>query len=88
MKRLTRRSILKNTVQIGFVTFISKSLGVIREIFMARYFGVSALADAFFTAFRVPNSLRKIFAEGALSSAAVPTLVSTVRKKGKMKQAD
>jgi len=83
VKRLTRRSILKKTATLGLMTFVSKSLGFIREILMARYLGVTAIADAFFTAFRLPNSLRKIFAEGALSSALVPTVVSMVKKEGK-----
>ena len=71
-----------HTMQLGFSTVISKGLGFIREILMARYLGVGPLADAFFTAFRIPNSLRKIFAEGALSAAFVPTLTQVVAKEG------
>ncbi len=79
----TRKSIIQKTVQVGGSTLISRFLGIIREILMIRYMGASALSDAFITAWKVPNSLRKIFAEGALSAAFVPTIVQTVRKEGR-----
>lgn len=81
-KKLHRRSIIKHTIQLGISTVISKGLGFVRELLLARYLGVGPLADAFFTAFRIPNSLRKIFAEGALSAAFVPTLTHVVTKEG------
>lgn len=81
-KKLHRRSIIKHTIQLGVSTVISKALGFVRELLLARYLGVGPLADAFFTAFRIPNSLRKIFAEGALSAAFVPTLTQVVAHKG------
>ena len=80
--KLTRRSIIKHTMQLGLSTVISKGLGFVRELLLARYLGVGPLADAFFTAFRIPNSLRKIFAEGALSAAFVPTLTQTIAHNG------
>ncbi len=79
---LLKQSILKKTIQVGSSTLISRLFGIVREFLMIRYLGASALSDAFFTAFKIPNSLRKIFAEGALSAAFVPTLVQTVKKKG------
>lgn len=79
---LNRRSIMMHTIQLGISTVISKALGFVRELLMARYLGVGPLADAFFTAFRIPNSLRKIFAEGALSAAFVPTLTNVVAQEG------
>jgi putative peptidoglycan lipid II flippase len=79
---LNRRSIIKHTMQLGISTMLSKALGFIRELLMARYLGVGPLADAFFTAFRIPNSLRKIFAEGALSAAFVPTLTQVITHDG------
>jgi putative peptidoglycan lipid II flippase len=82
-KKLNGRSILKYTMQLGFATVISKGLGFVRELLMARYLGVGPLADAFFTAFRIPNSLRKIFAEGALSAAFVPTLTQVIAQEGR-----
>lgn len=82
MGKLTKRSLRTTTLKLGFTTLVSKALGLLREIFMARYLGVGAVADAFFTAFRIPNSLRKIFAEGALSAAFIPTLVQVSKKRG------
>jgi putative peptidoglycan lipid II flippase len=64
---------------------ISRILGVIREMVMARYFGAGFFTDAFYTAYRVPNLLRDLFAEGALSSAFVPTFIKSMRQGGKEK---
>ncbi len=79
----TRKSIMQKTMQVGGSTLISRCLGIIREILQVRYMGASALSDAFITAWKVPNSLRKIFAEGALSAAFVPSIVQTIRKEGR-----
>ncbi|MGN6893733.1 lipid II flippase MurJ, partial [Neisseria sp. P0015.S009] len=49
-------------------------LGFIRDMIIARVFGASAATDAFFVAFKLPNMLRRIFAEGAFSQAFVPIL--------------
>lgn len=66
----------KKMIQVSGSTFISRILGMLREVVMARYFGEpGAISDAFFTAFKIPNSLRKMFAEGALSASFVPTFV-------------
>lgn len=62
-------------------------MGIIREVLMVRYLGAGAVADAFITAWKIPNSLRKIFAEGALSAAFIPTLVTLV-KEGKRDDAN
>lgn len=72
---LHRKTIIKKTMQIGFLTQISRLLGMARELLMIRYLGIGILSDAFITAFKVPNSLRKIFAEGALSTVLVPAIV-------------
>lgn len=79
---LSKSSILKKTIEVGSSTLLSRILGIVREGLMARYLGAGAVADVFLTAFRLPNSLRKIFAEGALSAAFVPTLVQVVRQEG------
>ena len=79
----TRRSIIQKTLQVGKFTLLSRMLGLAREILLVRFLGASALSDAFITAFKVPNFFRKIFAEGALSAAFVPTLVQRVRKEGR-----
>ncbi len=88
MQVLSKKSILKKTAQIGGSTLLSRALGLIREVFWGRYLIIgSATADAFATAFKIPNSLRKIFAEGALSASFIPTITSII-KKGDKKEAD
>lgn len=69
-------------MEVGGYTFLSRIFGIIREMLMVRYLGASAVSDAFLTAFKIPNSLRKIFAEGALSAAFVPTIVHAVHERG------
>lgn len=76
---LDNKSIIKKTVEVGGTTLLSRAFGLLREILRARYLGTNAMADAFFVAFMIPNSLRKIFAEGALTAAFVPTIVSIVK---------
>lgn len=56
------------------MTFISRILGLLRDILIARIFGAGMATDAFFVAFRIPNLLRRLFAEGAFSQAFVPIL--------------
>lgn len=60
---------------VSFATLISRILGLVREMVLAKYFSVFA-TDAFFAAFRIPNLLRDLFAEGALSAAFVPTFTN------------
>lgn len=81
MQVLDKKSILKKTVQIGGSTLLSRALGLIRETLLGRYLVIgSAVADSFATAFKIPNSLRKIFAEGALSASFIPTITSLIKK--------
>ena len=56
------------------MTLISRVLGFVRDMITANYFGSSPASDAFFVAFKIPNLLRRIFAEGAFSQAFVPIL--------------
>lgn len=65
---------LKNTSLVGAWTALSRVLGLIRDITFARAFGASPLMDAFFVAFKIPNLLRRFFAEGAFAQAFVPVL--------------
>lgn len=74
-------SIIKKTLAISGSTFLSRVLGIAREILSVSFLGAGAVSDAFLTAYKIPNSLRKIFAEGALSAAFIPTLVKLVREK-------
>ncbi len=77
---LGKKSIIKKTIQVGFSTLLSRFLGIWREMLTVQFLGDKVLLDAFTTAFKVPNSLRKIFAEGALSAAFIPTLVRMKKK--------
>jgi putative peptidoglycan lipid II flippase len=65
-------SVAKAAGLIGAATFSSRILGFIRDMVLARLFGATAAADAFFVAYRVPNLLRELFAEGSMSAAFIP----------------
>jgi putative peptidoglycan lipid II flippase len=67
---------------ISGATFLSRILGLVREQVFAAQFGAGFAVDAFQVAFRVPNLLRDLFAEGAMSAAFVPTLTRTEREQG------
>lgn len=67
---------------IGAATMASRLLGVARETVLAAMFGSSLAMDAFNVAFRVPNLLRDLFAEGAMTAAFVPTFTRTLTQKG------
>jgi len=66
--------LLKSMVTVGGMTTLSRILGLIRDVVLARFIGAGFGADAFFVAFRIPNFLRRLFAEGAFSQAFVPVL--------------
>ncbi len=66
--------LLRSSALVGSMTMISRVLGLLRDIVIAAFVGASANADAFFIAFKVPNFLRRLFAEGAFSQAFVPVL--------------
>ncbi|WP_058553632.1 murein biosynthesis integral membrane protein MurJ [Thiohalocapsa sp. ML1] len=60
--------------KVGSTTLLSRVLGFVRDLLIARLFGADAATDAFFVAFKVPNLLRRLFAEGAFAMALVPVL--------------
>jgi len=64
--------LLKSTFVVGIMTLLSRILGLLRDIILASYFGASGGTDAFFVAFKIPNFMRRLFAEGAFSQAFVP----------------
>lgn len=68
------RQLLKSTVVVSSMTLISRVLGFVRDMLIARIFGVDLATDAFFVAFKIPNFLRRLFAEGAFAHAFVPVL--------------
>ena len=65
-------NILSSVSSFGFLTLVSRILGYFRDILIAIFLGTSFLADAFFVAFRLPNTFRRLFAEGSFNSAFVP----------------
>ena len=65
-------SVVKAAGLIGIATFSSRILGFVRDMVLARLFGATPAADAFFVAYRVPNLLRELFAEGSMSAAFIP----------------
>jgi putative peptidoglycan lipid II flippase len=68
---------------VAAATLISRLLGLVREMVLARYFGAGFFTDAFNVAYRIPNLLRDLFSEGALSSAFIPTFIQRLTHEGK-----
>ena len=64
---------------VGFYTFFSRILGLIRDMVVARYFGSGMATDAFFVAIRIPNLLRRLFAVGSLTIAFIPIFTEYLR---------
>jgi len=69
-------NLIKSTGTFSFFTLISRALGYIRDILIAIFLGTGPLADAFFVAFRIPNTFRRLFSEGSFNSAFVPSYAS------------
>lgn len=81
MTQAHRKNFLLSSIKMAMATLSSRVLGFAREILMAKLFGASGLTDAYQIAFRIPNMLRDLFAEGAFSSAFVP-IFTTAKKDG------
>jgi putative peptidoglycan lipid II flippase len=73
-------NLLKTLAAVSSMTLISRLLGFVRDTIIARVFGAGFATDAFFVAFKLPNMLRRIFAEGAFSQAFVPVLAEYKEK--------
>ncbi len=67
-------SLMRSAATVSLFTLLSRISGLARDIIIARAFGASAMTDAFWVAFRIPNLLRRLFAEGAFSQAFIPIL--------------
>ena len=67
-------SLFKSTAIVSVFTLISRISGFVRDMVMTRFFGASIWTDAFFVAFKIPNFMRRLFAEGSFSLAFVPVL--------------
>ncbi len=68
------RGLLRSTSVVSVMTLLSRILGLVRDIVFARYFGATIVMDAFIVANRIPNMLRRFFAEGAFSQGFVPVM--------------
>ncbi|MDZ7699996.1 MAG: murein biosynthesis integral membrane protein MurJ [Deltaproteobacteria bacterium] len=68
---------------VGFFTLLSRILGLVRDMVLATLFGSGMAADAFFVAFRIPNLLRRLFAEGSLTISFIPIFTEYLTQKGK-----
>ena len=80
-------NLLSSASLFGFFTLISRILGYLRDILIAIFLGASIFADAFFVAFRIPNTFRRLFAEGTFNAAFIPSYTSAKlqsKKKGKI----
>ncbi len=75
-------NLLKALAAVSSMTLLSRILGFVRDALIARVFGAGLLTDAFFVAFKIPNLLRRLFAEGAFSQAFVPILAEYKNRKG------
>ncbi len=75
-------NLLKALVTVSGMTLLSRILGFVRDAVIARVFGAGAMTDAFFVAFKLPNLLRRLFAEGAFSQAFVPILAEYKNRRG------
>ncbi len=73
-------NLIKSTGTFSFFTIISRLLGYLRDILIAIFLGTSFLADAFFVAFRIPNTFRRLFSEGTFNAAFVPSYTSQLIK--------
>lgn len=75
-------NLLKTLAAVSSMTMLSRVLGFVRDTIIARVFGAGMATDAFFVAFKLPNLLRRIFAEGAFSQAFVPILAEYKTQQG------
>ena len=74
-------NLLSSTYVFSLFTLISRVLGYLRDILIAIFLGASIFADAFFVAFRLPNTFRRLFAEGTFNAAFIPSYVSVAAQR-------
>ncbi|MDR3306725.1 MAG: murein biosynthesis integral membrane protein MurJ [Endomicrobium sp.] len=80
---MEHKTLVKNAGKTSFGTMLSRILGYIRDMLVANLFGAGIFADAFYTAFRIPNLFRRIFGEGSFSAAFVPVFSEYLHTKDK-----
>ena len=78
-----RRAVARAAAVVSAATLASRVLGFLRDLLIARAFGAGVTTDAFFVAFRLPNLLRRLVAEGALSSAFIPVFTEYVTRRSR-----
>ena len=76
-------NLIASTSTFSFFTLISRLLGYVRDILIAIFLGTSLFADAFFVAFRLPNTFRRLFAEGTFNAAFIPSYAGELTKNKK-----
>ncbi len=74
--------LLRSTAIIGSLTLVSRLLGLVRDVLIATFLGAGLVSDAFFTAFKLPNVFRRMFAEGAFNAAFVPLYARRIEEEG------
>src|SRR5438552_12306581 len=77
------RQVVRALGSISGATLLSRVLGFVRDVVVARAFGAGPVTDAFFVAFRIPNLLRRLLAEGALSTAIIPVFTEYLERNGR-----
>ena len=73
-------NLIKSTGTFSFFTLISRILGYLRDVLIAFHLGSGPIADAFFVAFRIPNTFRRLFSEGTFNAAFIPSYSSELLK--------
>ena len=73
-------NLIKSTGTFSLFTLISRLTGYLRDILIAIFIGAGPIADAFFVAFRLPNTFRRLFSEGTFNAAFVPSYSSELNK--------
>ena len=84
----TSMSLIKSTAVVSAMTLVSRMSGLVRDMVIAHIFRIGGATDAFFVAFKIPNFLRRLFAEGAFNQAFVPVLTEYKVQKGQEDVAD
>jgi len=83
LSKSEERNVSRAAGVVSFFTFLSRILGLVRDMVIAAFFGTGMVADAFVVAFRIPNLLRRLFAEGSLTIAFIPVFTEYLTKKSK-----
>jgi len=76
-----QRGIAKAAGVVGGATFLSRIFGFIRDMIVAQFFGTGMATDAFFVAFRIPNLLRRLVGEGALTASFIPVYTEYITQR-------